>query len=248
MKTFITQSKYKKIFIIVFWLFIWEMAALMINRDVYLPTPFSTMKALYYILFNKQSYITILYSTYRTIFGFLLSCFFGVILGYFCGINNFVYDLFKPFISIIRTIPIMSIIIIALFWFRGSNVPVFVTFLMCFPIIWTSTVSGIHNTDKGLLEMCKIYNIKNSRILKSIYSYSSLPYLKSGMLSSLGISWKVTSAAEVLSLPKYAIGSQLYDSKVYLDIPSLFAWTIIIIVLSFLFENILSMLFNKTSY
>ena len=64
------------------------------------------------------------------------------------------------------------------------------------------------------------------------------------MISALGIGWKVTSAAEVLSLPKYSIGRFLYDSKVYLEIPDLFAWTIIIVALSFLFEKILRILFN----
>lgn len=248
MKIFITQSKYKKIFILLFWILVWEIAALVINRDIYLPTPILTIKTLYKILFNMETYITILFSSYRTIIGFLLSCLIGIILGYFCGINKFIHDLFKPLINITRTIPIISIIIIALFWFSGTNVPIFVSFLMCFPIIWTSTVTGIKNTDIGLLQMCKIYNINSFRVLKSIHFYSSLPHLRSGMISSIGISWKVTSAAEVLSLPKYAIGSQLYDSKVYLDIPGLFAWTIIIITFSFLFESILAMIFNKISY
>ncbi|HBC32561.1 MAG TPA: ABC transporter permease, partial [Clostridiales bacterium] len=56
--------------------------------------------------------------------------------------------------------------------------------------------------------------------------------------------WKVTSAAEVLSLPKYSIGRFLYDSKVYLEIPNLFAWTIIIITLSFMFEALLKIIFK----
>src|SRR5690554_5164337 len=248
MKIFITQSKHKKIFIILFWILVWEITALVINRDIYLPTPISTLKTLYEILFIGETYITILYSTYRTILGFLISCFLGILLGYFCGINQFMQDLFKPIINITRTVPIMSIIIIALFWFRGTNVPIFVSFLMCFPILWTSTVTAIKNTDKGLLQMCKVYKVKSYRVLKSIYLYSSLPHLKSGMISSLGISWKVTSAAEVLSLPKYAIGSQLYDSKVYLDITGLFAWTIIIIILSFVFEMMLAKIFKKFSY
>ena len=245
MKISITQSRYKKIFIILFWILMWEIVALIINQEIYLPSPFSTFKALYDLLFSKDTYITILYSSYRTILGFLLSCFFGIILGYFCGINSFMNNLFNPLISVMRTVPVMSIIIIALLWFKDTNVPIFVAFLMCFPLIWTNTVIGIENTNIKLLQMCKIYNIKRLKIIKSIYLYSTLPHIKAGMISALGISWKVTSAAEVLSLPKYSIGRYLYDSKVYLEIPELFAWTIIIVVLSFLFEKILSMLFEK---
>jgi NitT/TauT family transport system permease protein len=138
----------------------------------------------------------------------------------------------------------MSIIIIAIMWFKDTNVPVFVAFLMCFPIIWTNTIQGIASADNKLLQMCKIYSIKKTRVIKSVYFYSALPYIKAGMISALGISWKVTSAAEVLSLPKYSIGRFLYDSKVYLEIPDLFAWTIIIILLSIFFEKLLIKIFK----
>jgi NitT/TauT family transport system permease protein len=143
-----------------------------------------------------------------------------------------------------RTIPVMSIIIIAIMWFKDTNVPIFVAFLMCFPIIWTNTVSGIRSTDIKLLQMCKVYKIKKTRVIGSVYLYWSLPYIQAGMVSALGIGWKVTSAAEVLSLPKYSIGRFLYDSKVYLEIPNLFAWTIIIVSLSFLFEALLKIVFK----
>jgi len=243
MRISIIQNNLKKLLIMLFWISIWGIFSLIINREIYLPSPYSTLKALYKLLFLKSTYITIILSSYRTIFGFILSCVLGVSLGYICGVNTILHDLFYPLISIMRTIPVMSIIIIALMWFRDTNVPIFVAFLMCFPIVWTNTVMGIKNADIKLLEMCKLYNIKKIRIIQSVYFYSALPYIKAGMISALGIGWKVTSAAEVLSLPKYSIGRFLYDSKVYLEIPDLFAWTIVIIALSFIFEKILKMIF-----
>jgi NitT/TauT family transport system permease protein len=244
----ILHNKSRKIYIILFWLVVWEVLSLIINQEIYLPSPFSTFNALVDLLKTKDTYITIFYSTYRTLSGFFVSCLFGIIIGYLCGTNQFFYDLFTPFIGIIRTIPVMSIIIIAIMWFKDSNVPIFVAFLMCFPIIWTNTVSGIRSTDQKLLQMCQIYNIKKIRVIKSVYFYSVLPYVKAAMISALGIGWKVTSAAEVLSLPKYSIGRYLYDSKVYLEIPDLFAWTVIIITLSYFFETVLKKLFKSRNY
>lgn len=245
MKISIIQNRLRKFFIIIFWVFIWEIVALIIGQEIYLPSPFSTFKTLFDLLFVKDTYITILHSTYRTLLGFFLSCFGGIILGYLCGINMFLYNLFNPLIGIMRTTPVMSIIIIALLWFKDTNVPIFVAFLMCFPIIWTNTVIGIKNTDIKLLQMCKVYNISKFRVIKSVYFYSAFPNISAAFISALGLSWKVTSAAEVLSLPKYSIGRYLYDSKVYLEIPDLFAWTIIIVFLSFIFEKILSIILKK---
>ncbi|MEA5094802.1 Bicarbonate transport system permease protein CmpB [bioreactor metagenome] len=244
MKNSILLSKYRNFFIIIFWITVWEILSLIINQEIYLPSPFATFKSLFDLMFDKVTYITILYSTYRTLTGFLISTFFGVMLGFVCGMNKSIYNLLNPLVSIIRTVPVMSIIIIAIMWFKDTNVPVFVAFLMCFPIIWTNTIQGIDSADNKLLQMCKIYNIKKIRVIKSVYFYSALPYIKAGMVSALGISWKVTSAAEVLSLPKYSIGRFLYDSKVYLEIPDLFAWTIIIVLLSILFEKLLNIIFK----
>lgn len=244
----ILHNKSRKFLIIIFWIIAWEILSLVINREIYLPSPFSAFKALFDLLKSKDTYITIFYSTYRTLAGFFVSCAAGIIIGYVCGVNEFFHNLFNPLVSIIRTVPVMSIIIIAIMWFKDTNVPIFVAFLMCFPIIWTNTVSGIKSTDIKLLQMCRIYNIKKVRIIKSVYFYSALPYIKASMISALGIGWKVTSAAEVLSLPKYSIGGYLYDSKVYLEIPDLFAWTVIIIFLSHIFEIILKKLFNSRNY
>lgn len=233
-----------KLLIILFWIFVWEILSLIIAQEIYLPSPHAAFSALMNLLISKDTYITIYYSTYRTLAGFFLSCIFGMFLGIISGIHKPVYNLLNPLIIIIRTIPVMSIIIIAIMWFKDTNVPIFVAFLMCFPIIWTNTVSGILSTDVKLLQMCEVYKIKKSRIISSVYFYSSLTYIKAGMISALGIGWKVTSAAEVLSLPKYSIGRFLYDSKVYLEIPDLFAWTIIIVSLSFLFESLLKTIFK----
>lgn len=244
----ILHNKGRKICIILFWIVIWEILSLIINQEIYLPSPFSVFESLIVLLRTSETYITIAYSTYRTLAGFVVSCVVGIITGYLCGTNKFFYDLLNPLIGIIRTVPVMSIIIIAIMWFKDTNVPIFVAFLMCFPIIWTNTVSGIKSTDVKLLQMCKIYNIKKIRVIKSIYFYSALPYIKAAMISALGIGWKVTSAAEVLSLPKYSIGSFLYDSKVYLEIADLFAWTAIIIFLSYIFELILKNIFKSRNY
>ena len=46
-------------------------------------------------------------------------------------------------------------------------------------------------------------------------------------------------AAEVLCLPKAAIGTQVYYSKIYLETPSLFAWTFVVILLSLLLEKLI---------
>ena len=53
------------------------------------------------------------------------------------------------------------------------------------------------------------------------------------------MAWKAGIAAEVLAVPKQAIGTEIYFSKLWFETPTLFAWTIVIIILSFIIEKLL---------
>jgi len=126
-------------------------------------------------------------------------------------------------------------------------VPVFISFLMCFPIIWTNTVTGIQNVDQKLLQMAKVYQVHRRDVILKIYLPSLTPFMNAAMITALGLAWKVSVAAEVLSHPRKAIGSELYTSKAYLDSPTLFAWTLVVVMLSLIFEFVLARLVKKWS-
>ena len=63
---------------------------------------------------------------------------------------------------------------------------------------------------------------------------------------SLGLCWKAGVAAEVIGIPDGSIGEKLYEAKVYLDTPDLFAWTMVIILISMVFEKIFLAVMDKT--
>ena len=58
------------------------------------------------------------------------------------------------------------------------------------------------------------------------------------MIASIGMAWKAGIAAEVICSPHNTIGYFLYRTKIYFDTPALFAWTLCVIVLSFIIEKI----------
>lgn len=249
MKPFIIRNnKIKKILIIAFWILVWWGLSLLINREIYLPSPFTTFKAFLSLSIESKFWLSIAMSFFRVILGFLLSCLFGILFGIVSGLRKGFYEVFNPFMVAIKSTPVMSIIIIALIWFHSNWVPVFVCFLMCFPIIWTNVVEGIRQVDKKLLDMAKVYRVNRKLVLKRIYVPSLTPYLVAGVITSLGLGWKVTVAAEVLSNPKFSIGGHLYDAKVYLESPELFAWTSVVIALSFVFEHFFKLLLKKLKY
>lgn len=175
---------------------------------------------------------------YRVSLGLLLSVLMGVILGIIAGGSRLCLELLQPLVVAVKSTPVISFIIIALVWFSSSAAPVFICLLMCFPIIWTNTVTGIRSIDPKLLEMARVYRVSRLTIWQKIYLPSLLPYFTAATITSLGLGWKVSVAAEVLSHPKSAIGSQLYSAKIYLDASGLFAWTLVVIAISLVLEKL----------
>ncbi|NLY60466.1 MAG: ABC transporter permease subunit [Clostridiales bacterium] len=243
--TILKNKKTARLLVVIFWIAIWEIASLVIGREVYLPSPLNTVRALLRLSVTSKFWYSIAMTFIRVVAGFIISCLGGIILGIMCGLIKFLYELLNPLVIAVKSTPVMSIIIIALIWFQSGRVPVFVCFLMCFPIIWTNAVEGIRQVNRDLLQMAKVYRVNKGLIIRRIYIPSVTPYLIAGITTALGIGWKVTVAAEVLSNPKFSIGGNLYGAKVYLESSELFAWTSIVIILSFAFEYLFKYIIGK---
>ena len=92
------------------------------------------------------------------------------------------------------------------------------------------------------LELARAYRFGRWKTVRLVYVPSVLPYFASAFRTALGLAWKAGVAAEVLCLPKAAIGTQVYNAKIYLETPDLFAWTLVVLALSFALEGILGKL------
>ncbi len=93
-----------------------------------------------------------------------------------------------------------------------------------------------------LLSMAKLYNFNKKQIYKYILLPGCRPAFLGGLESCFGLCWKVTVAGEVLSLPRNGCGSLLQKFQVHLETDSVMAITIILVLLSFLFQNLLRLI------
>ncbi len=235
----------KKAAVLVFWLLVWQLAYLAVNRELYLPAPLTVLHRLAGLIRLKTFWVDTLWSVLRVAEGFILALALAVLLGVASGLSRLVHALISPVVTAIKATPVMSFIMIALFWFSSGQVPVFICFLMCFPIVWTPMVEGIRNVDGQLLEMSRVFRVRLWVRIRRLYVPSLLPYFTPACLNALGYGWKVGVAAEVLSHPARSIGSHMYEAKAYLDSAELFAWTVVVIVLSMGFERLFTLLIRR---
>lgn len=247
MKKFITRKSISYILSITILFVIWHISYKLENHEVIIPSIGSTFSAMAQIITDNDFLNTIIITIIRTIIGFAISLLLGFILGFIAGLNkNFEYFI-KPYILIMRSIPIVAIMLIALIWIQSNNVPILVNFLLCFPIIYEGVLTGVKNTDKSILEFAKVHNISKFTILTDIYLPFAFNHAISGIMNTISISFKTTVSSEILSLPKFGIGSSIYTAKIYLNTAEVFAWLIIVIVITTIFDFILNIIKNNIS-
>ena len=240
------RNKYlNNAFIIIFWLIVWQIAAMAVNQAILLPKPVMVGKTLLRFLGESEFWLAITHSLLKIMLGFFLAMILGSGLAFLGAKFSFVHQLIYPVLSIIKATPVASFIILALIWINSANLSTFIAFLMVLPMFYANIYQGLKNVDVKLLEVAKVFGLNKRRTFREVYLPSLKPYLISTCTIGLGFAWKSGVAAEVIGLPAKTIGNQLYYAKVYLQTDELFAWTAAIIVLSIFLEKLLLKILKK---
>ncbi len=230
---------------IIFWIGVWQIAAVSVGKELLLPSPVSVVRSLINMFAEKGFWQSSVYSLLRVFGGFAAGVLTGSLLAVLTSVSWVCDFLFSPVIRIIRATPVASFIILAMLWIGSPMVPALMSMLMVIPIVWASLRTSFSETSKSLLELSRIYRFGLFKTIRYIYYPSLKPAFISSCITSMGLAWKSGIAAEVLSLPRRAIGTNLYYSKVYLETSSLFAWTAVIVLLSFFLEKGIALLLQR---
>ena len=235
--------KYKRViyFIIGIIIFIalWSFISKKINSEIIFPNIKSIINKLLEIVSEKSFYKDLLSSMIRVLITFALSFLAAFIFGIISGIFNGFRYILMPMINFIRTIPTIPLILVAVIWFDNNTVPIFVSMLVIFPILYDSVCNGIINVDKNLIDISLSYNVSLKTQIINLYIPSIKPYILTGVSQSMGITWKSILAAEILAMPSLGIGTKLYESHLYLDTIGLFAYCLIAVIFNGIFEIII---------
>ena len=222
----------------VFWLAVWWLLALIVGKELLIPSPPLVVRTLLDLVvtgaFWRYTALTLL----RITLGLLLGIMLGTLTALLTNRFSLLHALLAPAVRVVRATPVASFIILVLLWVANGRVPVVISALVVLPVIWESTAAGLESVDRNLLEFARAYRLTRLDTWRRIVIPSMLPQLAAAVCTAIGLAWKSGVAAEVLCLPKAAVGTQVYFSKLYLDTPALFAWTLVVVALSLTVERI----------
>lgn len=239
------KSGIEKAGVLLFWLCVWQLAALLADNKLLLAGPPDTARALCREISSSDFFRTVGSSLLRLFAGFCAAFLCGGILGALSFRLHFAEALLSPLMHFCKAVPVAAFAVILLIWQGAGRLSASVCFLVVLPIVYVNVLEGLSHTDKKLLEMAHVFHFSRKNIFFYIYRPAMAPFLEGCLKMALGMGLKAGIAAEVIGIPRWSIGGEIYLSKIYLDTAGIFAWTAVVLVLSFCLERAVLFLWRR---
>lgn len=215
------------------------------GNEYVIPSPLSILerfcKTLISISFYKALFSTLL----RVVIAFILSFILGAIFGVLAYRYKWFSGVFGVIVGLLRSLPVLAILLIILLFASRSFAPVVVCFLSLFPIIYTAVYTSLKGVPNELKTMCKVYKIPMKKQVFSMYIPQILPKLLLDLGGAFSFGIKLIISAEILSSVYGSVGGMLKEASIYLLTADLFALTLIVSILGVLVEFIAKLLSEK---
>ncbi|WP_215904625.1 ABC transporter permease [Parasphaerochaeta coccoides] len=221
----------------IFWILVWYAAYRLTGQDILVASPSRVAGRLWFLAGTSSFWLTVLVSFLHVAEGLVTGCVAGIVLAVLTWRCRLCDIVVRPAIGIIKAAPVTSFIILALFWLGRESVAPLITMLMVLPIVWGNVTEGLGTLDRNLMVMARTYRFGRGKTLRFVIVPSLMPYFIAALSSAIGFAWKAGIAAELLANDGRAVGGRINQAKIYLETEDLFAWTIVVIVLSIILEK-----------
>ena len=220
------------------WLVAWQLLSMGIGHDLLLPGPADVVRRLLELAAEPASWARVGFSLARVTGGFLLAFCLGLALGLVAGGRCWLLELLEPAVLLLKSVPIVCVIVLLLLWVGARQVSVVAVFLAVFPPVYLSVVEAIRARDDGLGRVLRAMEVPAWRRLLADDWQQLLPYLVATSRNACGMAWKAGVAAELIGSPRGSMGEGIYQAKLLLETGDLFAWTLAVVALSWACERV----------
>lgn len=185
------------------------------------PTPLIVAEHLVQLLATTQFFMHIGASVRRVLIAFSLATALGVAVGILMGRCRMATDIMMPYIEILRPIPAVAWIPLAILMFPSEESSIiYITFLGAFFPIVLNTVHGVHQTPEALIRVAMAFGANNRAMLWHVILPGALPSIMAGLAIGMGVSWFSLLAGEIIS-GQYGIGYFTWTSYTLVEYPNI---------------------------
>lgn len=203
------------------------------------PSPLVVVAALVKMAVTGELFYHLGATLLRTTLAFGASLVVGTLLGVPLGLVRPLYEAVYPALNAIQAVPALNWIFFAIIWFGLVPAsPIFVIFIVTLPIFMIGTIEGIKDVDRNLLAMARSFGADRRLVLADVLIPSILPHVFAALRVGIGFALKLAMFVEMIMTSRGA-GYAATLAKDYTQTEKVFAWTLAMIGVILLFENVL---------
>ena len=231
------------ILIIIFWI----VSSKQIDNEMVIPSFGGTINRVWELLTDGSKLLLILKTIWKLIIIIILSSVICFVLASISYRHEWFSKLITPFMTLIRTAPIISLIIILLLCVGLEKTPIYICLFVVIPVIYEQILNSFKAIDKDIIEETKMVSNINLKIFIYVFFPITFKYFITSILTVMGLGFKVLVMAEVFGSTSSTLGGLLQTYRSVGDMESIFALTIILIIIVLIFEGLIKIVYKKTN-
>ena len=225
------------LFVMVWWL----LSETVFSKNGVVPTPWETFGK-FFAQFGQKKFWRGAFNTLSTsLISFAVAFLFGLLLAVIAHFCRAFKSFFEPLITILRSMPTLGVTLILFIFFSGRTSAIVIASLVTFPVVYQNMLAALDGMDKNLLEMARVFGVGKKDIFFSVVLPQIAEYIFSALIAGFGLNIKVIVAAEILAVPRSALGSYINGAYISGDFTMMFVWVLAVIVLSFICEGVVKL-------
>lgn len=224
---------------------VWQIAAMAVGSSLLFPSVADVAWRLCTVWREPGFFAAVFFSLSRIFLGYLAALLCGAALGALAGRFRVAEILLRPYMVTVRSVPVVSFIVILLLWASANALPALIAFLIVLPVVYQNTLTGIRAVPEKMREMARVFHLSPLRRAQRVVLPTVEPFFCSAAATGAGLAWKSGIAAELIGLPTSSIGNAIDSARLSLESADVFAWTVVIVLLSVAFEKIFLFLLKK---
>ena len=215
---------------------LWFLLYVTVANDYLIPSPIEVIQASFLNLVTLEFYSHLSSTILRVIFALIISFTLGIFLAIPSHLFKNVENVMLPILSVIRSLPVLAILLIILIFTPRIVAPVIVCVLSLFPIVYSQTLNYLNSISLKQREMLKLYKVPVKNQIFSVYLKGYLPLLIKESTTLFSFSLKLVVSAEILANVFKSIGGDISNASICANVTQMFSLTLLVCLIGIIVE------------
>ena len=203
-------------------LLLWHLMSKYVFNPVIVASPEKTFSTAWEMMQTGELFRHIGVSLWRVVVGYVIGCFFGIVLGALIGRIRLVRELTEPVLELIRPISPVAMVPLAMLWFGIGEMSKYVVILYATVIVMVlNTAAGVARAPVTRIRAAQCLGANEYQVFVKVMFPSAMPFILTGMRVALGFSFMGIVAAELIGA-REGIGFLIMNSRQLMNTEQLF--------------------------